>query len=93
MQHNAAQIKEKIQRPDDWSQKDWDRYDRVKRCMNRQRVTTKQMADDLGEHYTSVNGAIWGIPGRRNKRVEKKIAEYLGVSWAELFEEESKVSA
>ncbi|MBN2533103.1 MAG: hypothetical protein JXB88_09430 [Spirochaetales bacterium] len=83
MSQETIKIKEK--RSDNFKFKNWEQYDRIKHEMNKKRITMIALAIDIEENYKAVCAAIWGIPGRRNKRIERKIALYLGVSWENLF--------
>lgn len=73
---------------DNYQYKDWDQYARIKQIMINKRIQAfAHIAFDIEEEPSHVCAAIWGIPGRRNKRIEQKIAAYLGVSWESLFGE------
>ncbi len=83
------QLNERV-KASSWSQKDWDRYVRIIYVLKTQRKTITEMSRDIGEYLTHVSACIWGVPGRRTRRIEEKIAAYLGLSWKDLFGEKSE---
>jgi hypothetical protein len=68
--------------------KDWDRHARVILLLQRNRKTVTEMAFSIGEHASNVSACIWGVPSRKNKRIEEKIAYFLGSDREILFKEE-----
>lgn len=76
----------KNKKADSFKYKNWEQYDRIKHVMNKKKIRTMAViADEIAEQKTHVVAAIWGIPGRQNKRIEMKIAQFLGESWDSLF--------
>ena len=76
-------IKEK--KNDNYKYRDWEQGIRIKNLLMNQRITMFALANSIGENYKAVCAAIWGIPGRRNHRIEQKIANFFDVTWESLF--------
>jgi lambda repressor-like predicted transcriptional regulator len=74
---NQIEIKNKV--------KDWNRHLRVMTLLQKKRMTVTELSASIGEYIQSVSACLWGIPGRRNPRIEAKVAEFLGVGRDELF--------
>ncbi|MDR2194631.1 MAG: helix-turn-helix domain-containing protein [Treponema sp.] len=74
---NQTEIKSKV--------KDWDRHSRVILLLQEKQMTITELSVSIGEYIQSVSACLWGIPGRRNPRIETKVAEFLGVGREELF--------
>jgi hypothetical protein len=53
--------------------------------LQEKRMTVSGLAVSIHEQITHVSACLWGIPGRRNPRIEVKVAEFLGVGRDELF--------
>jgi len=73
---------------DNWQYRDWKRHARVIAHLHRRQATIQEMSDAIGESVYAVSKCVWGIPGRTVDRIEEKIAAFLGVSRAELFEKQ-----
>jgi hypothetical protein len=67
--------------------KDWDRHARVLSFLQRKRATISRLALSVNEPVSHVSACIWGKPGRKNKRIEEKIAVYLGCDRDSLFKD------
>lgn len=70
-----------------WVYKDWERHNRVMLLLQAKRLTITELSHEIGELIQTVSPCIWGIPSRRTRRIEEKIASFLGVTRDELFEE------
>jgi hypothetical protein len=66
--------------------KNWDRHARVIALLQLKHKTITEMAKEIDEYIPLVSACIWGIPGRQNPRIEEKIAHFLEVTTAELFQ-------
>lgn len=71
---------------DNWQYRNWERHAKIIEHLHRNRVTIKEMSASIGEDIYAVSKCIWGIPGRRIRRIENKIATFFGVSREKLFE-------
>jgi hypothetical protein len=80
--------KMKNAKKDNWDYKDWELHARVVNLLQQKRKTITEMAGDIGEHKEHISMCIWGIPGRNIRRIEDRIAAYLGVSREDLFGKE-----
>jgi hypothetical protein len=65
--------------------RNWDRHARVIALLQEKRKTISEMAQTIAEYPQHVSACIWGIPGRRNPRIEQKITTFLGVNYTDLF--------
>lgn len=83
MAHMNIKIKEK--KYDNYKYRDWDQGKKIKNLLLEQRITMYALANAINENYKAVCAAIWGVPGRRNRRIEQKIADFFNVTWESLF--------
>jgi hypothetical protein len=70
--------------------KDWERHTRVFLLLQKKRATVAEMAFAIGEHASNVSACVWGKPSRKNRRIEDKIAEFLGSNREILFKKEGE---
>jgi hypothetical protein len=70
--------------------RDWDRHNRIFHLLQARQVTVTELADAIGEAVTHTSACIWGKPGRKNKRIEIKIAAFLGKDRGILFDEDGE---
>jgi hypothetical protein len=68
-----------------WAFKDWERHNRVMPFLQARHITITELSHEIGELIQVVSPCIWGVPSRCNKRIEEKIATFLGVARDELF--------
>ena len=81
---DQSAVKHKVGQ-DNWNCKDWDRHARVVYHLQKKRKTITELSEEIDERIQHVSSCIWGIPGRRVRRIEDKIAGYLGMSHDQLF--------
>jgi hypothetical protein len=68
--------------------KDWDRHARVFSLLQGKRANISRLALSIKEPVSHVSACIWGKPSRKNKRIEEKIAVYLGCDRNSLFKDD-----
>jgi hypothetical protein len=65
--------------------RDWEQHARILFRLQEKRMTVSGLAASIHEQISHVSACLWGIPGRRNPRIEAKVAGLLGVGREELF--------
>lgn len=68
-----------------WVYKNWERHNRIMLLLHAKRLTITELSHEIGELIQTVSPCIWGIPGRRTRRIEEKIASFFCVTRDELF--------
>jgi hypothetical protein len=63
----------------------WEQHARILFRLQEKRMTISGLAASIYEQISHVSACLWGIPGRRNPRIEAKVADFLGVDREELF--------
>jgi hypothetical protein len=65
--------------------RDWEQHAFILFHLHEKRMTVRGLAESIHERFSHVSECLWGMPGRRNPRIEAKVAEFLGVGRDELF--------
>jgi hypothetical protein len=67
------------------STKNWDRHARIIYVMQQKQTTVTEMSKAIDEHIQHVSACIWGVYGKKNPRIEEKIARFLKTEKTLLF--------
>jgi hypothetical protein len=76
------------QRVEKDNDKSWDRHARILFLLQKKQTTITKLSSSIGEDIARVSDCIWGKRGRKNRRIEEKIANFLGNDRESLFKGE-----